>query len=68
MDNKPDCYKCIHRRNVPGDCHISCANTTANVTGHPTGIARGWFVWPFNFDPTWLINCDGFTPKDETPT
>ncbi len=35
------------------------------VTGHPTGIARGWFMWPANFDPTWLLTCNGFeaTPK-----
>jgi hypothetical protein len=35
-----------------------------NVTGHPTGIARGWFLWPANFDPTWLTTCDGYTPKE----
>lgn len=35
------------------------------VTGNPTGIARGWFNWPWNFDPTWLLTCDGFEPKKE---
>lgn len=24
--DKPNCYECIHRRNVPGDCHSSCAH------------------------------------------
>ena len=38
-----------------------------NIVGHPHGIRRGWFMWPANFDPTWLINCDGFTPK-KAPT
>lgn len=23
---KPDCYKCIHRRDLPGDAHSSCAH------------------------------------------
>src|SRR5688572_21156552 len=26
------------------------------------GIRNGWFVWPMNFDPTWLEQCTGFTP------
>ena len=29
------------------------------IEGNPHGIAKGWFNWPFNFDPTWLENCDG---------
>jgi hypothetical protein len=32
----------------------------------PQGVRNGWFVWPVNFDPTWLEHCDGFTPKPET--
>ena len=32
-----------------------------NIQGHEQGIRRGWFAWPANFDPTWLVNCDGFT-------
>ena len=31
-----------------------------NVTGNEHGIYKGWFNWPFNFDPTWLDTCDGF--------
>lgn len=36
-----------------------------HIRGVELGIRRGWFVWPVNFDPTWLENCDGFTPKAE---
>jgi len=36
-----------------------------NIAGHPQGIRHGWFMWPVNFDPTWLVNCDGFVAKDE---
>jgi len=36
------------------------ADTGLNVRGNPTGIKRGWFNWPLNFDPCWLISCDGF--------
>jgi len=36
-----------------------------NIKGAATGIKGGWFNWPFNFDPVWLENCDGFTVKKE---
>ena len=36
-----------------------------NIKAHPTGIRRGWFLWPINFNPVWLENCDGFTPEDK---
>ena len=63
---KPDCYKCVHRRNIPGDAHTRCNNFEARVEGHPHGIRSGWFRWPLNFDPTWLVSCNGFSddPKD----
>jgi hypothetical protein len=64
----PDCYKCVHRRNVPGDAHSGCANSAARVTGNSHGIRMGWFLWPANFDPVWLETCDGFSdnPGDAT--
>jgi len=24
----------------------------------------GWFYWPINFDPVWLLECNGHTPKE----
>jgi hypothetical protein len=35
-----------------------------NIKGHAHGILSGWFMWPVNFDPVWLENCDGFTAKE----
>ena len=61
MDKK--CYDCIHRLSIPGDCNTRCNNLKAKVEGNPHGIASGWFIWPLNFDPTWLISCDGFKEK-----
>jgi hypothetical protein len=29
------------------------------------GIRMGWASWPYNFDPMWLVSCDGFTPEPE---
>ena len=37
-----------------------------NIQGDPHGIQAGWFIWPANFDPVWLRNCDGFTPMEVT--
>lgn len=37
--------------------------TSLHIKGNPTGMHRGWFNWPYNFDPTWLLECDGFEEK-----
>ncbi len=34
-----------------------------NIKGNPQGIKGGWFNFPWNFDPTWLENCDGYEEK-----
>lgn len=39
------------------------AATTLNISAVPQGVEGGWFNWPYNFDPLWLINCDGFKKK-----
>ena len=31
-----------------------------NIRANPRGVARGWFQFPFNYDPVWLENCDGY--------
>lgn len=36
-----------------------------NIVGNSHGINNGWFMWPINFDPVWLENCDGFKEKEE---
>ena len=66
---KPDCYNCIHRLTIPGNSHSRCNNVNAKVEGHEYGIKSGWFMWPLNYDPVWLISCDGFSndPNDKKP-
>jgi len=66
---KPNCYMCVHRRNIPGDCHSACNNVQANVEGDSHAIRSGWFFWPVNYDTIWLKSCDGFSdnPKDNKP-
>ena len=65
------CYDCKYRGGVAGSCHSSCKHPdnegnflgnpkSLNIKADPHGVKSGWFMWPFNFDPTWLRNCDGF--------
>lgn len=57
------CYDCQYCGSVPGSAHNSCSNSKAKVDGDLQGIKGGWFVWPINFDPVWLLSCDGFKKK-----
>ena len=34
------------------------------VKGNPHGIRSGWFNHPYNFDPVWLEECNGFAQKE----
>jgi hypothetical protein len=65
METKPDCYKCVHRLNMPGNAHSRCNNHDAKVAGDSHGIRMGWFMWPLNYDPVWLKSCAGFSDKPE---
>lgn len=38
------------------------------ITGDIIGIRNGWFLWPMNFDPTWLRNCNGYAEAEEEKT
>ena len=33
------------------------------IGGNPHGVRMGWFMWPINFDPVWLLSCKGFEKK-----
>lgn len=40
------------------------AERELHITAHKTGVQKGWFLWPANFDPVWLLTCRGFEPKE----
>ena len=61
---KPNCYECHYRKGISGDAHSQCKNIKAEVTGHEIGIRKGWFEWPRNFDPVWLLSCDRFKKRE----
>ena len=64
--SKPDCYACKHRRPLLGDCHSACAAPApVDIAAATHGVKNGWFMWPYNFDPTWLEECSAFQPIKE---
>ncbi len=57
-DKSKCCGKCIHRRSIPGDCHISCANAAAK----PKRLTwPGCGLYPINFDSNTIQSCDGYS-------
>ena len=43
-------------------------NGTFEIEANEHGVNKGWFIWPFNFDPVWLENCNAFEEKACTPS
>ena len=33
------------------------------VSGEHHGIINGWFSYPMDFDPVWLIECNGYEAR-----
>jgi len=61
-----ECWSCVYRLNVPGDSHILCIKPDANMTGNDHGIKKGWFMYPYLFDPVWKTKkCDNFEQKSD---
>lgn len=65
-----DCHSCC---NYPGNdtgilsffSEINIENARKlNIRASQHGISKGWFMWPINFDPVWLENCNGFVEKE----
>lgn len=62
-----ECYKCKHRRSVPGNAHIKCVTPDPDMTGNPHGIRNGWFIYPLLFDPVWKTKlCCNFETENTT--
>lgn len=71
--SKPDCYKCKHRKNSSWTTHSRCSHPEAltfdvrdalRVRAVPHGVRNGYFLWPADFDPVWLLGCNGFEPAE----
>lgn len=77
MKNNPDCRKCMYSNSLYRFQHICCTHPMLSMrdvtigrvwrrlslVANDNGLRNGWFAWPFNFDPFWLENCDGFSER-----
>lgn len=69
MDNQTDCYKCGYKGDNPGSTNIRCKfnwkkSEFSYPKGNPHGIKKGWWIFPLNYDPTWMIEeCPVFGTK-----
>jgi len=56
------CTKCVHRIDVPGDCHIGCNNPSTVTLRQWRSCGR----WPLLFDEGIVVECAGQSsnPKD----
>ena len=64
-----ECYECMHKREVPGNCHIACMNPSVDVLRHGNahGKKNGWFIYPMLFDPVWKESlCKNFEQGVDT--
>lgn len=69
------CQHCKHKKKVPYNTHIGCANVDLltgryirdiNGRANPHGVKHGWFYWPVLFDPIWgPDDCPGFTERED---
>jgi len=44
---------------------VHAAALELGITAKEAGIRKGWFNWPWNFDPVWLVSCNGFDPRSK---
>ena len=59
-----ECYSCVSKRDVPGNCHIKCVNPDVAMKGNQHGIDQGWFIYPILFDPVWKESiCNNYESK-----
>lgn len=44
-------------------CHLEAA-AALGIKPNYIGVKRGWFNWPWDFDPVWLLECNGFSSRE----
>ncbi len=59
-----NCWECAHRRDLPRNAHIECANPPKVMLGNRHGIDHGWLFFPTCFDPMWMLTkCSNYKQK-----
>lgn len=64
LNQMNECYSCVNKCSVPGNCHIKCVKPDPSMKGNAHGIKNGWFYYPLLFDPVWKEKmCNNFEDK-----
>lgn len=48
---------------IAGGSARTDAPAPLNIEASAESIKAGWFAWPINFDPVWLVRCDGYQER-----
>ncbi len=60
---KTDCNECRFKRTIHIDSSTCCVNRAAEVKSLPGAENNGFYLWPFSYDPKYLVSCTGFVPR-----
>ena len=75
---KKNCSTCTYRTEIVNSHHVSCQyfwqnkNLIPESPLHKSNIPEyaktsGWFDFPYDFDPTWIVKkCTGYLKIEET--
>lgn len=61
-ENRVLCDGCVHRVELPGDCHIGCSNWLAAPDLREW---NGCGLWPVAFDPAIVRQCPGRSEDEQ---
>jgi len=50
----------MRREHTP---EVQCLEPKALISGNARAAQKGWFHWPWNFDPIWLEECNKYEEK-----
>lgn len=62
------CVTCENCIPIHDSVRVRCNNVAANVRVNPHGYEKGFAYWPTNFNPIYIISCDGYSKKLESST
>lgn len=71
INTRKQCYGCAYRGQVPGSAHSVCNFnfTKAGIKppdGDEHGKKSGWYLFPYNYDPTWMNEvCEARTDEKD---
>lgn len=71
-NTRGQCHGCAYRSKVPGDAHSTCNFDFRKAglkmpAGDPNGVRNGWYMFPVNYDPNWMVEACGGRSETKDP-